>query len=246
MSRSRASCWQHPDGRTTTREVLAAVVAANATVVGEGGVEIYSTMQMNVEIDPPALKKNEKLLVQLLEIDSRGGIFCQTDVVAALKTGMQGMAFNCVSADGTKDLDEAMQICSYMIRVMLSHLRTSYDNASCHESHVLSNLFKHMKSSTTSAQNSDAKRLRREERLKTRPNPFIHFRDTIASTTTDAAPMPEEEVMVTCYYDAPNLRSVMLMSDGSTQTADLYNRGANGFITCHWLKPVHCFENSAG
>ena len=72
----RSSCWQHVDGREATIKALTGVLAEHKEALDLGD-NIYSTDNMQSDADVPALLTHQQMLLQLFELDTRGGIFSQ-------------------------------------------------------------------------------------------------------------------------------------------------------------------------
>ena len=232
MNRKRSACWSHPDGRDSTVQTLVAALQRHVSLlVGLGANDLYSTENMQSNIDIPLLLERRTLIADLLSIDPRGAIFAQNDMVQALTEVLASASKQTEFARGGC-LQTATQMASYKLRVMTAHVRHAHDNTRSPSEHPLAELFARIA-------NLDTKRHRRDERLN-REHPFINFRPHVPSTPD--ASNDEEPSMVATYFDAPSRRGVMLLSDGLEQYSDSLSAGPNGFILCHWFRPRHSFE----
>ena len=120
------------------------------------------------------------------------------------------------------------------VRVMLSHVRLIQQSCVQPESHPLCSVFKLFGTSSTG--DADPRKARRQQRLASKPNPFMHFR--VAEPDAEADSEPEVSI-ITKWYDGKAAR--MLFSDGTESIADKYVEGALGFVEAVWLSPPATF-----
>ena len=193
---------------------------------------------MQSGLDAAALVDNEQLLCELCDIDPRGALFSQSDCATALgemweESGMLKQ----FEVDGMDEASMA-QMTAYLVRVMCAHVRQSYDNTSSHSEHPLANVFARVRGTTT----VDLKKQRRDERLRQRQTPFVAFRDREAQPAEEDDD-DDEPTTVAAYFCPKQRKGVMLLSDGTTQFADKYERGDRGFVTCVWHHPEYWCES---
>ena len=233
---SRSSAWSHPDGRLATVASLRRVFVAHIGALSTSG-DVYSSRNMQVGIDCERLLFHEPLLCDMLDLDPRGALFSQSTCAEAVL-----QAFEETRQDAQLCADDHVQIVAYMIRVTAAHVRLSHDNTTKPGDHQLARLFSKIKLLAS------AKRMRRDERLQSRPHPFITFR-THPTSGGDVEVEEEEDEeehetpsVVSTLFDPSSRKGLMLLSDGSTQHADSYIAGQNGFIVCQWHMPATCYE----
>ena len=109
--------------------------------------------------------------------------------------------------------------------------------------HTLQEIFNEME--MTKGAISDVKKVRREQRLACRQNPFIHFRTQKSEelpNTDDDTPEPEAPSRISTRYDPKMRLALMLLSDGNESLADRYIRGDRGFIKAEWFSPPYTTE----
>lgn len=205
----------------------------------EKGKDIYTTSNMNGDQDQVALLSAKGFLLELVQLDPRGGVFSHGDMTAGLAGAIQTMQQRSAFPASEEDFEDTVGVMSYRARVMTSHLRQSFDSSTHHEAHALAELFAVMR---PGAWSPESKRTRRDDRLHVRPHPFLNFREQMASDDDSRAleiNVTEEPTKVTAYYDAKNMKARMLLSDGSEIAADRYMKGEAGFICAEFLQPQH-------
>ena len=242
---NKSSAYLNEDGEEATIDELTTAFLHSKTVLLAKHLNIYHSTDMKVGIDVKLLASSAKLLQELVTIDPRGGFFIQKHVAKALEKSLDADSQSQLLArtlEFAKTLPEVFELLGYKVRVMLSHLRLTFDSSSDDPNHPLASIFQVMKEGASGAAASsslDARKSRRQARLATRPNPFVCFRGD-----------PEEEVekktdqptKVMSFYDGKVRLARMLMSDGSLINADNYVQGKGGFIVAHWANAGETLE----
>ena len=230
-SKSRAVCWKHRNGHAATVDAIATVFGAHVKHIVTTGPSIYTAKDFKVGIDVPKLLENVKLLTDLVKLDSRGGILAQADCTEALQTVLQQDAdaqstMYGHAIDGMENASETVALTAYMVRVMLSHVRSLFDSNRSAD-HPLQALFSCMRSP------GDSRKVRRTDRLVERQHPFLAYR-----TEPDSSEGEDEQVsVVTKFYDGKTRKAYMLASDGHQYHADNYEIGEKGFVVAVWWNP---------
>ena len=182
------------------------------------------------------------MLKALLEIDPRGGYYAQEVMQKAMSHGL--------GDDGTRKLventeDKSMEVgdilhsVTYLIRVMLSHVRLLHDQFFANHpknrdpKHSLKELFDVMhnaKGGRTAA---------RQSRVQgNRPHPFFSFRKAGDDDEHQNEEPEDVEVICVTKFGRPTLQvAQMLLSDGVVCNADAYEAGAEGFVVAKWAQP---------
>lgn len=99
--------------------------------------------------------------------------------------------------------EETVLPTSFLVRVMLSHVRQAYDNCANHDVHPLDRVFAIINAPSSVGVSRLCRVTRLEQRIGSRPNPFIHFR-----TGAEAGDEEEDDeaiVFVSAYWK-PNQR----------------------------------------
>ena len=128
MDRQRS--WEDPNGKTV--EVLAKALEVHLDTLISGNIDIYASSDFKNGLDLVGLVVHASLLLNLCEVDTRGGYFRQKDMKDALMLALSNKSraeeFHALIAGKQQDMDSAVQLTSYKVRVMLSHLRERHDN----------------------------------------------------------------------------------------------------------------------
>ena len=169
------------------------------------------------------------MLLDLLHLDARGGIFRQQDMHAA------------VSSLVKDDMDEQEQkLVAYRIRVMLRHIRNCHDNTAKKCDHPLSELLALVGTSDDAQECKRPTGSRRDERLGTqrRQTPFVHLRKEEVPDDEGMQPPDCFEVdapePVCCFFDNVAKVGIMLLSDGQKSRHNALVPGENGMVMCRW------------
>ena len=194
---TRAHAWAHPDGHDATIKHIKTVFEKHDDVLklNEG---LYPSMSMQTGVNQDALLERKSLLIDMLDLDPRGGLVSQRDCACALGSlWRQGdISFWKELEDGGRDPEDLVSITAYLLRVMLCHVRNSFDNSECRETHKLKELFSHI------VPTPDARKQRRGDRLS-RPHPFVNVRADDDNDDAYTTPVQQEPpVMVACYSDS--------------------------------------------
>ena len=119
---------------------------------------------------------------------------------------------------------------------MLSHVRLQQESVVDMDSHPLSSLFKLFGAGVQ----KDPRKVRRDQRLQGKPNPFINFRSASSDSQeldlAAAVAEEEEKVIVTKWFTGQVAK--LLLADGSECNADVYRASDSGFIEAVWFNPV--------
>ena len=173
------------------------------------------------------------MLFALVELDKRGGYFGQNELTAALEHIVKAKdlepLFTAKVMLHKKEVDEAVMITAYKIRVMLAHIRVTFDAQNL-ESPAPPCLKKIFEAMHTLQPACTAKKARRMERLGSRPHPFMQYRE---STEVLEEQHDHEQPIVSKYFDGQVAWA--LKADGSTSAADTYDQGPHGFVIARWL-----------
>ena len=145
----RAPSWLHADGEQATVDSLAAVFAVNSAELASQGPGLYVSEDMSKGIDLERLKAWDALLIAVMRLDTRGGLFRQVHIVQGIKQGLNAEDYarlleNTLDRFGLPP-NEVIELLSYKIRCMTSHCRILFDSCSDHKGHVLKDVFKVMK-----------------------------------------------------------------------------------------------------
>ena len=236
LRRKRTSCWQHHNGKDATIAQLGEVLGKNIDCICDKGVGICDSIQFkHGGYDEDALMASSALIGDLLCLDPRGGIFKQSDMMAALESVItseqRARLFDHATME-MQDTKEAMLLTIYKIRVMLSQVRAAYDDGRSDDS-KLKTFFTIIDSATR------VKKSRKTDRLGTKPHPFLSFRGEAAESEEEEE---EEITMITKFYCGVTRKAFMLGSDGFRYHANQYKAGQSGFVEAVWLKPAAVLE----
>ena len=133
-----------------------------------------------------------------------------------------------------RPLSEIKSLMAYKIRVMLSHLRGKFDNSVVGSPPPpgLAGAWEKLSSGWHSARKN-----RRQERLGSRPHPFVCFRQAETLDLEEpGASAAQPLAVVSKYFDGRVAK--LLREDGTESHADDYRRGPNGFAVAVWLEDV--------
>ncbi len=231
----RASCYVHPDGESATIDQLVGAMIAHKGLIIEKNLGIYTSMDMKVGIDLTELTRSKQLLENLVRLDVRGGLYLQSHLASAVRAIIEEdrskNLFMAKTISHLKPYEELVETIAYKMRVMLSHVRLSYDSSKNDEHHSLASIFEIMKDPPSCS--NDARRSRRQQRLMSRPRPFVCFRPS------EGESQEKEELnsIVTRYFDGEDFAAKLLLSDGSVVLADTYEPGEDGFVVARWAEP---------
>ena len=199
---------------------------------------LYQSMDMKKGIDHNSIMAAEKTCSALLRLDPRGGIFRQQDVKSGLQTvltenGKLSEVWG-FAEQGNETPGTVLDVISYKLRVMLSHVRGAYDSCKQKKGHPLNSLFDII----DTKQVSGVKRRRRQARVG-QQNPFINFRTENTGDEESSDTESWTDISLVAKHWNPAVRvGIALMSDGSELRADSYVAGPRGFVTCVWLHPA--------
>ena len=174
------------------------------------------------------LEPAKTVLESLLRVDARGGFFTHGHMVAAVEAVWKGQQQN---LEGTTE--DCVELISYKLRVMLSHVRNVFDSCADRDQHKLNRLFG-IRSSPPDpeAHKSDDRKIRRTGRALKRLSPFICYR----GEGDDAV---EKKLAVDDVTKATKLfngtKVYILLSGGSTVYADKYWPTDEGLVVACWL-----------
>ena len=227
---ARAGYWSLPDGDEATIAAIARAVQSHAPILLQVLDEVYTSIDFKTGLDMELLEKHSQLLTRLVELDPRGAIMGQQQMVAGLKAAYSGCGLDdqlraaCLLK--AKSSDEILEMQAYKIRCMGSHIREKHDSHKPGTSLPpwLQKLFDMMRKGR---QVENHKKSRRQERLWKRPCPFTQYRED--EPTNDEVPEEEQQATMVskCWTGSA---AVLLRADGNTERADLYEHGPRGFI----------------
>ena len=222
---AKPSAWIHHDGEHATIELLADKLLPHSDFLGKHGPTVYSSTCMKIGIDVEMLAAALPVIRELLLLDPRGGHFIQQHVAAAVRVNL----FNKVWAKSSADVWDmqpagALEMLAYKLRTMCAHTRLVFDGCITPGAHKLASLFEILARPPAEASPMDVKRQRRSQRLSNRPHPFPFFR--LESSPDLPALHEEEPTKVAKQFDG--VKASMLMSDGTTLNADVYEAGTEG------------------
>ena len=188
---------------------------------------------MKVGIGDDGLLSAKSMLIKFMRLDPRGGYYKQRNMEAGLDLRLVADGKRADVIDD-KDGDLLSKI-AYKLRVMLSHARVTYDNSSNHHNHQLRELFAEMQGG--SSLNNGPKRRRKDLRIGSRPHPFIHFRKQEESDDENETQEDEAVTCISKWFDVTAAKCKMLLSDGSEQLADKYDKNEEGMLIAIWHSP---------
>ena len=230
-SMGRTPAWEHADGPAASVRALAAVLEPWAQELVDANINLYPSDDFKVGLSSEHLQKYNNLLLALIKLDPRGGLFghlVMTEAVAAAIrfSDLQQVLVAKALAVG-RPVDEVKSLIAYKLRVMLAHIRSKFDSQTPGSSLPgLEQVFEVLQSP---ARATHARKARRIERLGHRPHPFVHFR---TQATEDEEPM--HLAIVSKFFDGKVAR--ILREDGSQTSADMYKPGPNGFVIAKWVE----------
>jgi hypothetical protein len=230
----RVCAWLHAEGKAAGKVAINFIVKEFAVTISEQHHEIYSSVDMRAGPDVDKLLEHQPILVRLIGLDPRGGYFAQLDVEGAIE---QAMTAEQLARMVDESQESTVSMTAFKIRVMLRHCRNIFDNVLHPDSHSLGAILKKI---DPSREQTSQKRIRKDLRLGTRSNPFINFRQDEVDDSDGEE--PEEETCISRWYDLQSRTCRMLLSDGTEQMADEYNKGDEGFVAAVWLKPSMEFQ----
>ena len=241
----RAHNYAHPDGDDATSSTLAGVLAPFAGRLVEKNVGIYSSDDFKKGIDSEVLVSNADLLEKLVAIDSRGGFFAQQSMEAAVLMAINSASLRDLLQAKTlvlhKPLEEVVALIAYKLRVMLAHVRTKWD--SIVPGSVPPSGFEGIFAILEQPQPAwSARKVRRTERLKRRPHPFVHYReqDDNDDDNEDNKDSKDDSTIVSKYFDGKAAH--ILKANGLVASADIYLKGPAGFAIARWIAESTDFQ----
>ena len=123
----RTPIWQHGDGDEATVATLAATLRPPLMEVIAANIDVYHSVDFKTASDMSQLEKFSSLLTAFMKIDVRGGYFGQDHMKQALAMCFQAESkteeMMTLVLPNHKNVDEATELMSYKLRVMLSHCR---------------------------------------------------------------------------------------------------------------------------
>jgi len=173
---------------------------------------------MHGACDFDLLEKHSSLWLDLIRLDSRGGLFSQPTMKEGLRLSLMAdgllPTFHKYSS-AEYGPEEQLGMAGYKMRVALNHLRSLFDGGSV--AAFLQPHFELMRQSRPQVQS--AKCVRRAERLQARPHPFPHFRSQDAEEDDDDSQAPVDDTSpptsVAHWLDMQSLIAKCLRSDGA-------------------------------
>ena len=137
----RSVCWSHVGGDASTVRAIEGALSGHAAALAD--VEIYSTTSMKAGVNLDMLERLSPMLLSLVELDRRGGIFTQTDVEKAVSNvfATNGKTAEAILAESPAcgiAAPDVVSLISYKVRVMLAHVRHVFDACTDVSSHRLS------------------------------------------------------------------------------------------------------------
>lgn len=229
----RATLWQHPDGPSATIAALEAALRPHVLRLVDSNLQVYSSDDYKAGVNHNLMRDSVDMLESLVELDTRGGLFGQGALTQALTMCIEnaGMKEELIAKTLSehKPVTEVLALMAYRIRVMLAHLRAKFDSANNGAPEGFERLYELLEKPTPAP---TTRRMRRGERIGSRPNPFVNFR------AKGEAEMREEEddatpVIVSKYFDGR--RACALRDDGNIEFADTYTPTETGFVRAQWL-----------
>lgn len=209
--RSRQSNWVHPGGVRETTEIVHQTLLPFTDWMR---VDVYPSDCMSTGIDSKVLEDKLPILTALMLLDPRGVYFSNPVVADALaKFLATDGRFAQHALDENLEVEIAIRLTAYKLRVMLSHVRLKYDGRLQKYDtweDPFAEIFNIIRDSPKDVDVGGTQKQKRAERLASRPYPFIVFR--IDKNSQAAAAENENEDgddAVACVFDhhqqKPNL-----------------------------------------
>ena len=202
-------------------------------------MSLYDSNDPKIGIDVKLLAEAVPILLPLLEIDPRGGFFCQLDMARAVNEALTVTRLHAElvehAAEQNKSADEIRMLVAYKIRVMLAHVRIKHDSWTAAAKPSPLDVLYGVMSKPKNDTHTDVRTQRRARRLATRPCPFVNFREEEEQPSNEESDEEAAATVVSRYYCGKKRTATMLMSDGQQINADTYTEGTDGFIRADWL-----------
>ena len=236
MKRCRSETYFVGGSTESTITTIASTLRPWATHLAALGGDVYSSLDMRGPPNIEALLQSKGMMLDLLRLDPRGGVFSQTTMCEALRTALA--EFNTLDqfvdkGDKTKSDAELLMMCAYKLRVMCAHVRQKFDKGTL-KNEEFWELFEVMRESASSRE----RRGRRLERVLDRPNPFMMFR-----TDEEETEEPDHDAVIVSYYmDHSALTAKCLWDNGRVEHADMYMKGPMGTAQAKWLQSGHVLD----
>ena len=96
----------------------------------------YSSTDQRLQLDAPALQKAQLILTALISIGTRGGYFKWSDMHEAVDAAIDKLFVR-----AGQNVDMAIDMLAYTLRVMCRHVRCIADTCGCRDTPELSSLF---------------------------------------------------------------------------------------------------------
>ena len=109
---SRASTWRLDGGADETIAALAVALAPHVDMILEHNTELYSSLDMKIGICNPELRRALPILLSLITLDKRGGIFGQQE--------LRGAVILAMTAAGKAELWDAKALAMATAGIMLA------------------------------------------------------------------------------------------------------------------------------
>ena len=137
LAPGRASCWRHKSGRDATLDAFQKVWTTHLSLVIALGPDLYESIDFKAGVEVDKISAAKALLLDFLELDSRGGIVAQTEVAIGLTRALDADPTSRAQmySHATSDMDHASEVVgftAYKVRVMLRHLRNIFDDGFTH------------------------------------------------------------------------------------------------------------------
>ncbi|CAK0880650.1 unnamed protein product [Prorocentrum cordatum] len=203
-------------------------------IIAGGGWD-YESIDMKIGVCTDHLaKKYNGLLSDLVDIDPRGAYFRQSDLqkammVSVLKDEHREVFKAMCAFRKWDDLNVGTVKVSYMIRVMASHLRLKFDqytslknktDARAHPAPLVA-IYEKIKPDSPAP---TAK--------KNILNPFIYYRDSDLDGEDDDE--DESTIVIDKCFNYTEMKTYVLLSDGSRAPAVKYSAGEDGMVLAHF------------
>ena len=234
MKRTRSQSYTRGDASETSTTISRALMPWTQSIVAARG-SLYPSLDMRGPAQMDSLRQHAGLVKSLVEVDDRGGIFSQTSMCQAmllvLAASPDKEALLSTGRELGKTREELAQLLAYQVRVMLAHVRMTFDSSIKHDlESPRDDVFDIMKLE----KKPSTPKSRRVKRLGDRPRPFVLFRSDAAGSE-ERAEDEEAEVVVSRYLDYSELVARCLYSSGRVENADKYACGGDGMATASWL-----------
>ena len=215
--RARASCFSCGDDVATVT-TMARVLKPFAGLLAGASVGIYPSVEMGGTPCMASLQPFAPMLLAMVELDPRGGIYSQCHMEKAIHLTIDacGLLPTMVdagaeeSAMGQHSEASTVNLVAYKFRVMLNAVRHLVDSKSTAPWIVpIAQVIR------TAAPSVHAQS-RRAARLSTRQHPFPFFRSLPEQDAAEEQEQEQEQEAseVACYFDYSSLRGAVLQSDG--------------------------------